>query len=340
MATAQLPGGVNCRTVSGSMNVGPLLTTWTDCITIPEFVPSPGIAGTDASTIGNSFLVDAFAQLQGIIPANGDEHPVYAGAFCSNIRIDPKAGNQGPSPVGLTVMVDWMGPTNIQGTFQSGSGTVTNPTNHALAVMPYQIQEIRNFDKDGKATAVWLQIGQINPTAPGYGPYRIADIRVMRTMHHVRISQYEDITGDNPYVLTGSNYVAAQPFYNTDTWYGFPPNWLLFLGATVDDNGLNIARIDYSFMVNNRGWNKFIAVSVQQNGYVVKELNNLPVSVLLAETAAPLNDGSTNGAPAPPGWNKANVIDGVPINGVGIFDMLQSTAFADAFPKIYTQIGL
>lgn len=334
----QLPADVLCRTVGGSVNVGPLLTTWTDEITVPEFVPSPRYtSGFQSSTsIGNNFMVDAFDQLPTTIAPNiGDPHPAYPSTFCANVRLDPLSGSNGPSPVGITLLVDWMQATTVQST--AGSSQIF--PRHQLTVTPYQIQEVRNFDKNGRSTGVvYMNPAAIPIPAPLVFPWRIASVRVMRTMQNIRITQYEDVSGESAYDLMGTdlNEIDAigvkVPFYNNDSWYGFPPFTLLYLGTSTDDGALPLARTTYDFLYNERGWNKFINVYTSADGYVPPGVDNLPLAFTASGTPSPPNVGSD---PTLPTSLHGNTLAGKTYNGIGVFDMYDDVAFADAFDTIF-----
>lgn len=335
------PGGIQCRTVGGSLTIGPLVTTWTDVVTIPEFVSSPTFVNADASVIGDSFLMEAWAQLPStILPKVGDPHPVWLTTYCSNVRGDPAPGKNdgGVSPVGVRFYVDWIRPTT-----QVRAGSVDNALpRHQLSVTPYQVQEIRNFDKNSKTTGVVYYSGSalsgelVSELRKFFPPFRIADIRVPRTLYHLRITQYEDVNNVSAGDLTQSfeapvdGVSTKQPFYNDEQWYGFPANYLLFIGKTVDNGGIPIARVTYDYLVNDRGWNKFIAVYLQKNGYVPYDLKNLPPIFLQAATEAPPNEGGDSGLFGKHG----NIAGSTTMNGIGVFDMLDSNDFNLAFPKI------
>lgn len=305
-----LPVPVKCNTVGGSMNAGPLLTTWTDEVTIPHF--ESGVT-YDPSAIGNNFYVDTYTLVADtIVPAPGSAHPVYQHTYCSNVRGDPLPGTTGPSPVGAKFLVDWMVPTGL---------LTTSYAKHELSVDPYQLQEVRNFDRSLRKTAVLYAIPNLNLTMY-FPPYRIADIRVPRTMHCLTITQYEDINQKSAADLCQAfdapidSQSTKQPFFNDNEWYGFPPNWLLWIGTHTNSGGLPIARRTYKFLVNDRGWNKFIAVYTQQNGYVPRDLPELDQKWL-------------NPAQAPTSGTQEQ-------NGIGVFNMLDENDFENAFPLINT----
>lgn len=301
------PTAVKCNTVGGSVNGGPLLTTWTDEVTIPHF--DSGVT-YDPSTLGNNFLVDAYKLIAtNVIPAPGDSHPVYQNTFCANVRGDPLPGSHGPSPVGAKFHIDWMVATGmLTGTFPR----------HDLSIEPYQLQEIRNFDRTNKLTKVTYAIPNLNLTM-FFPPYRIADIRVPRTMHCVTITQYEDITGKTAWDLTDAATMdqnKSQPFYNSDQWYGFPPHWALWIGTNTQSAGLPLARRSHKFLINDRGWNKFISVYTQQNGYVPRDLPEM-------------SSDNTDPSFTPTPGTQAQ-------NGIGVFNMLDENSFDQAFPQINT----
>lgn len=310
---------VNCRTVAGSFEVSQLYLRWTDRITIVGEDVSLLLTSGDSTEVAGNFMREVFIEAPEI-PDVGDMHPVYPDCCCESVNVVPARGTT-DSANGVQADVAWI-------------AVRKNPNNkivHAIHFDNFQQQEIRNFDINGIKTGVYYNAGSaVAAAASGlFPPYRIADIRVPRTMHGMRVTQYENLTGVSPGELAEfrqeesifGNVRRRLPIYNTNAFLGFPKNTLLYLGRRVEYRGIPIARVEYSFLTNDRGWNKYTAVYTQQNGYVPKELDDLPSSVWNPSTDAPPNP-------------QANQIGSSTLNGIGIFDMLDSADFSAFLFKI------
>jgi hypothetical protein len=293
----------NARTVAGSLVVTALTLEWIDRLTITgidtAFLP------TDKTKIDKNFLGEAY-NLQTAIPAQGDMHPIYTDTCCSNVEVRPAQGNQ-DSPDSVQVDVRWLRIRKDKDGFAK----------HTVAVDQYQSNEIRNFDKNGQTTKVKYTFDSKDEDRRKFPPERIADIRVPRTMFAVRISQYEIVTGK--WIANLCQFrqddidVFKLPMYNSEEWMGFPSCTLLYLGSRIDYQGIPIARRDYSFLTNDRGFNKFIAVYQQKDGYVPPEIKDLPKEALDPKTFA---------------------VD-IVANGIGCFDMLDDSDFEETLPNIH-----
>lgn len=303
-----------CRTVAGSLEVAPLYSRWVDRVTIVGEVVSEFVTGSSTS-ISENFLREMYLSSPEI-PTVGGMHPVYADCCCESVNVIPARGST-DSPNGIQADVVWFA---IR---KDAEGNII----HTVQQDNFQQQEIRNFDKNGTKTAVFYNAGAaVAAAASGlFPPYRIADIRVPRTMHGMRLVQYENVSGLSPAdfaQVTGPVFPPKLPCYNKYPYLDYHKNRLLYLGRRIDYQGIPIARVEYDFLINDRGWNKYSAVYTQQNGYVPKDLTDLPMNVWQSATPAPDNP-------------QANVIDGVVLNGIGIFDMLDDADFADILPNIF-----
>lgn len=304
---------VNCRTVAGSFEASSLYTRWVDRVTIVGETVSDFVTGPDTD-INENFLREVYLAAPEI-PAIGDMHPVYKDCCCESVNVIPARGST-DSPNGIQADVGWLAiRTDAQRNII-----------HSIQQDNFQQQEIRNFDKNGIKTGVYYNAGAaVAAAASGlFPPYRIADIRVPRTMHGMRLVQYENVAGLYPSdfaQVTGPVFAPKLPCYNKYPFLEYQKNRLLFLGRRIDYQGIPIARVEYDFIINDRGWNKYSAVYTQQNGYVPKDLNNLPTSVWDSATPAPNNP-------------QANEIDGVVLNGIGIFDMLDDADFTEIMPSV------
>lgn len=303
----------NCRGTGGSFNAEVLFSTWVDRVKIMGLPVSDYLSG-DRTQIAENFLAESFSQTpDSAIPGIGDPHPIYQRTFCQSVRIVPMPTDADKAPDGVYADVTW-----IQGNTNDSGKPV-----RAVYTSPYQIQEIRNFDNMGKRTKVFYQITNPDPRFP---PYRIADVRVPRTMYGIKIVQYEEVTdgsigsfcgfNDDISSTLGASFLDKLPIYNTVLWNGFPANVLAHTGGILHYEGIPLARREYDFLTNDRGWNKYIGVYTQQNGYVPKDLDDLN-----AMTLDPAHGASD--IPAQ--------------NGIGVFDMLSSQDFNQLLPLIASE---
>jgi hypothetical protein len=320
---------VKSKTVTGtSLRVSPLTYEWTDRITFTEvpitaLVDASELGANDDGSIGRNVLLELFAASDEI-PDVSNYHSSYPDCCCSGVIVVPQSVSKGDAPTSdFLVDVSWLMIRRIHGF------TPDKQIARTVAVVPFQSQEIRNFDNQGKRTRVYYNANTNNLTVQQlFPPYRIADIRCPRVMYSLRITQYEDVgpKGEAGFKNIGDlceftkitqlfNSVFGLPMYNKNEWNNYPANTLLYLGADTDVQGLPIAKRTYEFLINDRGWNKFLSVYTQQNGYVPKELNDLPLSAIDPATAA----------------------DAITQNGIGVFDMLTPADFSVMLSRIGTQ---
>jgi hypothetical protein len=296
---------MNCRGIGGSLNAQPLFYTFEDRVELMA-LDVDGLIGTDRTRIGGNLLVEAY-NTNDNLPDIGDMHGIYHDCCCADVRVTPKPADSGYGPDGAIATVTWLQARNDQHGNRARS----------VHTSPYQLQEIRNFDKNGKRTRVFYKINNPDPRFP---PYKIADIRVPRVMFHLQITQYQNITeiGANigDLVRSGSSdpfgggAVNPLPWYNTSEWNGVQANTLLYIGGMIHYEGIPIVRHTYDFLTNDRGWNKFAAIYTQQNNFVPKELADLPGNYLdPSQGADQFQD----------------------LNGIGVFDMLTGVDFGSAF---------
>lgn len=320
---------VNARGNTGSSyDQGQLIDQWTDRIEIMGYNVA-NMLGGNRTAIGYNFARESVVSAPYLnnqnlfVPVVGEYHSIYPNCCCSAVRSVPMPASQGNSTDSVYIDVSWI---QIVAIIDSSFDGGTFYANRHIQIQPFQQQEIRNFDAQHKRTKVKyartsgpsnpVNLPPPNPTLAGlWPPYRIADLRVPRTCFSIKIIQYEDVKGETP----GDDFNGFTdpnthlPVYNNDDWLGFFPNTLLYLGRMVSYEGIPIARVEYNFLTNERGWNKFLAVYTQQNGYVPPDLNDLPDNVTdPATTVAALQN----------------------INGVGAFDMLNSVSFNDSLPFI------
>jgi hypothetical protein len=290
---------INARTVGNSIVVSPLALEWTDRMTITGCDTS--ILPADKTKIDVNFLREIWNNVTEV-PDSGDMHPVYPDCCVTSVEVRPAPGNMGDSPDSVQIDVRWLKARN------DSAGN----RRWIAQIDQYQTQEIRNFDIGGNKTEVKYSIDVALLDRKKFPP-RVADIRVPRTMYAFKIIQYENVADKSlanycNFILgTSPDDVVKLPAYNINDWMGFPANTVIFLGSRTDYQGIPIAKREYSFMTNDRGWNKFIAVYQQKDGFVPSEIQELPVEARYPETD--------------PG--------DVTRNGIGCFDMLDGFDFAD-----------
>lgn len=292
-----------CNQVANSLRVSAMLVEWTDQLVFSGLDKNAMPAG-NGNIIGNSILYEAYDSINEI-PAYGDPHPVYPDTVCMGVEVEPQRGTPELSPDSLTVNVSWLRVRSKNGEVPC-IGTIDQ----------YQMQEISNFDINGAKTKVIYKVDTpgLDPLFPGY---RIADIRIPRSMFSLKVTQYENVKGQNFAIMSNlgaeRSQTARMPFYNLNEYKGYPANTLLYLGNRFEFNGTFIGRRDYQFLTNDRGWNKFVAVYTQQNGYVPKDLGERPDEVL---------DPSVDAVDVPKQ------------DGLGVFDMLEAIDFDTYFQKM------
>ena len=322
---------VNVRVAAGSYDLGSLLTTWTDVVHI-DFTDDNGVIdstpGADTNPkIGKNFLYEA--QKQSYIPNMGNPHPIYPHTYCQSVRVEPATGSSGNSPVSVNAYVTWIQPTINSNNFN----------NVKIECDVFQTQEISNFDKNGVLTAIYYALPtNYTPDEKKYWtPFRIADIRLQKLMKSFRIILYEDfqdglVGGNTPgpgaslRAIAGVNLTAQaqgkptpRPFYNEDEIWGFDKFTLLFVGRRATNDGTQIYRTEYQYLINEWGWNHYYGVYENQNGTVPRGVVKFPDTYRNPNTPAP--DLAARQSPA--------------LNGIGVFDMLLSAKFADVFNTIH-----
>lgn len=305
---------VNCRGVGGSYDVEPLLRTWTDRIKIMGIDVGAMLNDNPRDELGPNLLHEA-GKLSAV-PSVGDKHPssLYPDCCCSHIRITPFQTTDAEATDAVYVDVSWIQARNYPATL---NGDGQSHRVRTIIFTPYQEQEIRNFDAYDMHTLV--KYDPTNPKLKKMNVPKIADIRVSRTMYHMRITQFEDISNDDPgadfnQLLNSVDGGIRLPAYNTNDWMGFPSRTLAFNGRMVNYEGLPIARCEYNFTTNDRGYDKYISVYTRRDGYVEQDI------------VKTLPDGITD-----PSRPYSEFQD---INGIGVFDMLDNFDFASFFPQI------
>ena len=305
----------NLRTVGGELNVQPLYRTWTDVGVVAD-IDKALLVGTSSLIWDKNFMVE-FADNFDVPVYPGLPHPIYKDCCCTSVQIIPMETDQNrPSSCTVKIIPTWFQARNDSNGVRC----------REVRIASYEQTEIRNYDVKGKQTKVSYQLNSTLSEAETnlFPTGRITDVRCPRVFWAIKVIQYENIStfqmGDMVIGATtipsldGGSVLFQMPFINSKPWAGFPANVLMFTGTVTEENGFPIAKREYNFLYNDRGW-KYLSVYTQANGYVPKDVAELPVDI---------ND------PA----KKAS--DYTPINGIGIFDMHPFIDFNDSFPQIGT----
>lgn len=149
----------------------------------------------------------------------------------------------------------------------------------------FQVQELRNYDKDGNLTEVpyHLTLPDVN-IVPGFNlqsyryltPKHIADLKVQRAIPVIEVTQYMDLSTVSPdyiaqwlgcgQVLDTTKpvkqwqWVKTVPAFmmvNQYLYMGFLPRTLLFLGGRMQSRGTKLHRFTGLFNADNRTWDQF-----------------------------------------------------------------------------------
>ncbi len=279
-----------------------LLNRWTDYVDISGYLPAA--VPSTSSTIDKNLLVEAFKNIPESIPSLADPHPIYAETYCTGTTIQLYSG----ASESVRAAVGWE---------QIGRDRKTGVLKIQTQIDVFQQQIVNNYDINGKQCVVSYTIPK-NGMQQQFNK-KASDIHIPKLIRNLRVVCYEDLLGYDPSQIAYGIFSRGvpfpkKPFYNLTPIWGFPKANLLFTGVKSTSEGTTIHRREYNYLINDQEWDKFWAVFTQPNGLIPNDIPQLNFINFEGHSAAEL---------------MAN-----PVNGYGVFDMLDSAEFGDLFAQL------
>jgi hypothetical protein len=248
-----------------SLQVTPILYTWTQVTTIYDYTPT-AVNSQDDLDSGLVFPpMEAYSNTElGSVSKVGDPHPnpAYTNAYAIRATVEPYSQE---SSTHLRIITTWVRPNRCS----------------EFSLDSFQQVEVRNYDATHTLAIIPYSLSDL----PKDRPF-VANLRTIKIVRSISITQWEEInsSGNN---LRKLLLADDQAFYNTDSIWGFKPGELLFVGKKVFAEGIPIARVTYQMLFNPNslgGWHHAFAVFVGANGLVpigIKPID--PASVSLSK---------------------------------------------------------
>ena len=339
---------INWTIPGATLNVGPILTTWTD---IGEFIGSTGLPlSDDTTTIDNNILLEVYNDSTNEDIFQGQKHPKYKECYCTQLTVQASnsTGPLGVASNNFRITASWAMPTYSY----SGTNIGQIVRGHQLYIDQFQQYENKNFDIYGNQTIAYYK-----PNLSGYGfmtrinmasffNTRPGNIRVPRTTYGMKIIQYEEIDpksgGEIPFQAMQFEWYSKElpylPVWNNADWggkTGIPKACGLYLGRRViNEWNSNLCRFEYSFLVNPLGWDKQFVLATMPTGETPGVLaKNDPSDYTLGGKYGPGELGPHQ--PTGIGQDEKPIYGGPypAINGVGCYRTIYEADFDSIIPN-------
>ncbi len=342
---------IKSNIIGGGLSKEPLLVRFSDNIDIKECAGDfgPDYSGaddtvTDRIVLGRNPAYEVSITAENNIIDVGDKHPVYKGIYCDAVNVSPISPS---APRDMRVSISWSGP-RVKKNGKNACQTSFDS---------YQIQQIKNFDKNGVPTRVFYIPGIYAPGVAGLTtipsipipgtPFstqgfsfaaRIADIRIPRIMRGMRVITYEDCSDDPAGSISTGTF--SQTGNVSHGGVDFPTE------SPISGLPLPYQPVYNKAPIWGYGPHELLYVGIRSENVSAtpiyrREYNYLINEFLWDKFFAVYNDSRGLTPPDVPNLNASFLPPAgtQKINGVGVFDMIDNLDFSQIFGHLDVPTG-